>query len=233
MTGQLLDIERAETADDADAVPPLAIYAPTPLVASTSVLIADRNPVVRAGLVDFVRRNAGCRLAEPVADGESFIGECRTKRVDIGVIGWSLPDMTAADVLVALRNLGSRTRVIVYTADASPAVLRSAIKAGAWGFIEQSEDPMVLLDTLSAVARGRLSLPYVDLQQLAQDPLDLLTVRERELLGVLAKGLTNEQIATRIGISHNTVKYHLKNLYEKLDVKNRAMAVALFMSSTA
>jgi two-component system nitrate/nitrite response regulator NarP len=68
---------------------------------------------------------------------------------------------------------------------------------------------------------------------LSKDPLEALTVRERELLAALADGWSNLQIAARIGISRNTVKYHLKNLYDKLDVNNRAMAVALYMSKQA
>ena len=65
---------------------------------------------------------------------------------------------------------------------------------------------------------------------LTTDPFAELTARERELLTALANGWTNLQIASRIGISRNTVKYHLKNLYDKLGVSNRAMAVALYMS---
>ena len=74
-------------------------------------------------------------------------------------------------------------------------------------------------------------MPYIDLQTLTSDPLGELTARERELLVALANGWTNLQIASRIGISRNTVKYHLKNLYDKLGVSNRAMAVALYMSA--
>jgi len=77
-----------------------------------------------------------------------------------------------------------------------------------------------------------MSLPYIDMQALTSDPLKELTARERELLAALGNGWTNLQIASRIGISLNTVKYHLKNLYDKLGVNNRAMAVALYMSVT-
>jgi two-component system nitrate/nitrite response regulator NarP len=69
----------------------------------------------------------------------------------------------------------------------------------------------------------------LDIEALSNDPLQVLTTRERELLAALADGWSNLQIASRIGISRNTVKYHLKNLYDKLNVNNRAMAVALYM----
>ena len=76
-----------------------------------------------------------------------------------------------------------------------------------------------------------MSLPYIDIDLLNYDPLGVLTTRERELLAALANGWTNLQIAARTGITRNTVKYHLKNLYDKLGVSNRAMAVALYLSA--
>jgi len=194
------------------------------------IVIADKNPVMRAGLKDFVAGDGRFDILEVVSGGNAFISLCERGRPDIGIIGWSLQDMTGADVLAAVKRRQIRTRVIVYTGDTSDSVLRQSVKQGAWGFMLKSEDPALLLDTIATVARGRLSLPYVDIGTLASDPLDTLTKRERELLRALANGLTNEQIAARIGISHNTVKYHLKNLYDKLGVKNRAMAVALYMT---
>ncbi|MEK1928938.1 MAG: LuxR C-terminal-related transcriptional regulator, partial [Pararhizobium sp.] len=70
--------------------------------------------------------------------------------------------------------------------------------------------------------------PYTVLSKISSTPFQQLTSRESELLGMLANGWTNIQIAARTGISENTVKYHLKNLYDKLEVRNRAMAVALY-----
>ena len=201
------------------------------LAGKVRVAIADKNPMVRAGLVDYIARDGRFEVVGVVANGGAFIGVCEERPVDIGVIGWALPDMTGADVLNVLKRRKCGTRVIVYTGEPGQSVLRQAVKDGAWGFISKSDEPSVLIDTIATVARGRLCLPYVDLQALDKDPLETLTARERELLQALANGWTNLQIAARIGISGNTVKYHLKNLYDKLGVKNRAMAVALFMSN--
>lgn len=194
------------------------------------IAIADKNPVVRAGLIDFIRRDGRFEVVAAVASGEELLSLCSQESILIGIIGWSLPDMQGSGVLTALRQRTLPTRVIVYTGEGGGDVLRQAVRLGAWGFISKSDDPAVLLDTIATVARNRLCLPYVDLQSLNQDPLDVLTARERELLGALASGWSNLQIAARIGISRNTVKYHLKNLYDKLGVTNRAMAVALYMS---
>ena len=87
-------------------------------------------------------------------------------------------------------------------------------------------------DQLSIRPFGRICIPFIDVSKINETPLSRLTPRELELLAVLANGWTNLQIATRTGISENTVKYHLKNLYDKLGVRNRAMAVALFLTDT-
>jgi DNA-binding NarL/FixJ family response regulator len=196
------------------------------------VVIVDKNPVVRAGLKDFIARDGRFEVIEALPTGTSFLAFAETRQADITIIGWALPDMTGAEILTNLRRRNMETRVIVYTGEPGKDVLRQAVRLGAWGFISKSDEPAVLLDTVAAVARGRMSLPYVDLQSLTSDPLGELTARERELLVALANGWTNLQIASRIGISRNTVKYHLKNLYDKLGVSNRAMAVALYMSAT-
>ena len=80
-----------------------------------------------------------------------------------------------------------------------------------------------------AVARGRMAFPYVDVRLLELNPLAGLTDREREILEALAEGMTNQQLANAFGISLNTVKFHLKNLYGKLGVDNRAQAVAKYL----
>lgn len=196
------------------------------------VAIADKNPVVRAGLADLVTRDGRFMMVEAVAGANAFVSLCGEQKIDIGVIGWSLPDMTGGDALGILKRRQIATRVIIYTGEQGPQVLRQAIKSGAWGFISKADEPAILLDTIATVARGRLCLPYLDLGTLQDDPLEALTQRERELLAALADGWSNAQIAARIGISGNTVKYHLKNLYDKLGVKNRAMAVAYFVAST-
>jgi two-component system nitrate/nitrite response regulator NarP len=194
------------------------------------IAIADKNPVVRTGLVGIICRDGRFDVVAAVATGAAFLKLAEEQPIDIAVIGWAMSDMCGGDVLAALKARQSPIRVIVYTGESSPDVLRRTIKSGAWGFMSKSDEPEVLIETISSVSHGRVSFPFVDMEAATQDPLDVLTVRERELLAALADGWSNLQIAARIGISRNTVKYHLKNLYDKLNVNNRAMAVALFMT---
>ena len=195
-------------------------------------MIADKSPVVRSGLRDFISRDGRFEVLDAHASGSAFIAAVEEHPTDIGIIGWSLPDMNGGEILATLKRRHIPTRIVVYTGEPGKDVLRQAVRLGAWGFISKSDEPSVLVDSIAAVARGRMSLPYVDLQALTTDPFSELTSRERELLTALANGWTNLQIASRIGISRNTVKYHLKNLYDKLGVSNRAMAVALYMQTT-
>jgi DNA-binding NarL/FixJ family response regulator len=202
------------------------------MVAKIEVAIADQNPVVRAGLEALVIKDGRFGIAGVYASGATLLEAFSKKQLEIVIVGWSLPDMPCSDVLERIKREKWPTRIIVYTGERGTDVLRQAIKGGAWGFVSKMEEPSVLLEAVVSVARGRLSLPYVDIDLLNHDPLDGLTARERELLAALANGWTNLQIAARTGITRNTVKYHLKNLYDKLGVSNRAMAVALFMSAT-
>ncbi|MEQ1576024.1 MAG: response regulator transcription factor [Hyphomicrobium sp.] len=200
---------------------------------TATIAIADKNPVVRSGLSELLRQDGRFQVAPAVSSGAAFIELVSQIKVDVGLLGWSLPDMTGGEVLSQLKRRQAPVRVIIYTGERASDVLHQAIKGGARGFISKSDEPAVLMETLSSVARGRVCFPYVDIVNLGRDPLDVLTVRERELLAALANGWSNLQIAARTGISENTVKYHLKNLYDKLGVKNRAMAVAMFVSNSS
>jgi DNA-binding NarL/FixJ family response regulator len=197
------------------------------------VLVADKNPIMRSGLLDILSRDGRFEVLGSVSTGKDFIDAIARRPVDIGVIGWALTDMSGGDVLATIKRRQAATRIVIYTGELAGDVLKPAIRAGAWGFISKSDEPEALIETVAAVARGRLCFPFVDIETLNQDPLDMLTARERELLAALTNGWSNLQIAARIGISRNTVKYHLKNLYDKLGVNNRAMAVALYMSKSS
>lgn len=196
------------------------------------VLIAERNPLVVAALGDMVRRDSRFELVGSVQNGESFLDAVAsgTPAFDLAVLGWKLSDMDGGGVLAELQRRKLFARVVIFSNDHDIAILKQCVRLGVQGFCYQFDDPSILFDTLIAVAHGRICIPYVDVSKINETPLSKLTPRERELLAVLADGWTNLQIATRTGISENTVKYHLKNLYDKLDVRNRAMAVALFAS---
>lgn len=193
------------------------------------IVIAEKNPLLQSSLVKIFAGDDRFCLVAVTADGERFMEAIERLPFDVGIVGWEMPYMDGRGVLQALRGRSDAPRIIVYTGSPNPDVPRQAMTLGAAGFCSKREPPEQLLDTIQAVAAGRMVFPFIDVSSLASDPLAGLTPRERELLAALAGGLTNQQMATQLDISLNTVKFHLKNLYDKLGVGNRAQAVAFYL----
>ncbi|CAA7619854.1 response regulator transcription factor [Magnetospirillum sp. SS-4] len=193
------------------------------------IVIAEKNPLLQSSLVKLFDCDDRFKVATVVNDGERFLETADSVPFDVGIIGWEMPNIDGRGVLQSLRGRVDAPRLIVYTGSPNPDVPRQAMTLGAAGFCSKREPPEQLLDTIIAVASGRMVFPFIDVSSLASDPLAGLTPRERELLAALAGGLTNQQMASQLDISLNTVKFHLKNLYDKLGVGNRAQAVAFYL----
>ncbi len=193
------------------------------------IAIADKSPIVQSGLRALFENDDRFRVVAVAADGERFIEAVDRLSFDIAIIGWEMPFLSGSAVLRALRGRDDAPRLIVYTGSQELDVPRQAMALGAAGFCHKSDPPERLVETVLAVARGRMAFPYVDVRLLELNPLAGLTDREREILEALAEGMTNQQLANAFGISLNTVKFHLKNLYGKLGVDNRAQAVAKYL----
>ncbi len=193
------------------------------------VAICDKSPIVQSGLRALFDENERFRVVALAADGERFLSAVDRLSFDIGIVGWEMPYLDGAGLLRALRERGDAPRIVVYTGTPDPDVPRQAMALGAAGFCQKSDPPERLVEIVLAVATGRMAFPYVDVRLLALNPLAGLTEREREILAALSRGMTNRQLASDFEISLNTVKYHLKNLYGKLSVDNRAQAVARYL----
>lgn len=197
------------------------------------VAIADKSPIVQSGLRALLEADGRFNVVAVAADGERFMTAVDRLSFDVGVVGWEMPYISGASVLKLLRERERTPRIVVYTGAQDLDVPRQAMALGAAGFCHKSDPPERLVQTLVAVARGDMSFPYIDVRRLELNPLAGLTDRERELLAALAQGMTNRQLAAEFDISLNTVKFHLKNLYGKLGVDNRAQAVAKYMGRGA
>jgi len=195
------------------------------------VIIAEKNPLLQSGLIRLFAADDRFVLVSMAPDGERFLTAVENVRFDVGVVGWEMPYLGGRGVLEALLHRDINAKLIVYTGSSAPNVPAEAEMLGASGFCSKSEPGSSLLETIAAVADGRKVFPFASAANAVDDPLATLTPRERELLTALASGITNAQIAKRFEISLNTVKFHLKNLYEKLNVDNRSQAVAFFLSS--
>ncbi|MET0481390.1 MAG: response regulator transcription factor [Aestuariivirgaceae bacterium] len=195
------------------------------------VAVADGSPLMLTALSEFFDRNREFSLISTTGTAEAFLDTVQRVPVDVAVIDWQLPKLGGEQVIRTLKSLGSAVKVVVYGALEAPDVARRAMAAGAAGFCPRSNAPEELLEVVRGVARGQMLFPYFDIRDLHRDPVNELTDRERALLVALSRGLSNKALGTEFAISVNTVKFHLKNLFEKLSLANRAEAIAFYYSS--
>ena len=207
----------------------MAILNRTPI----SVVVADKSALVRAGLQGLLDEDERFELVGIAENGEQFLTLVDQQPFQVGIVGWVMPGIGGRGLLDSLRDRPNAPRVVIYTGDPSTDVPRQVMRLGGAGFCSKSEPPSQLLDTVARVATGQMIFPFVDVRGLHNCPLSTLTPRERELLAALSEGDSNAQLASRFEISIQTVKFHLKNVYEKLGIGNRAQAVALYISESS
>ena len=195
------------------------------------VALADKNPLIQAALKHLLSEDSRFELVHVTSSCEDFLSQVDCDPVDVGVIGWVIGPCDGRYILDHLNSLSHAPRIIVYTGDISSIVPSQAMRHGGAGFVSKSEQPEVLLDTIEAVAAGRMVFPYIDVRTIYDNPLTTLTRRELEVLSDLASGRTNKQIARDRDVSLNTVKFHVRNLFQKLGVNSRGQAIAMYLRS--
>ncbi len=193
--------------------------------------LADGNPLVLQAMSELFDRDPRFSLVVTVATAEGLLGAVMRVPVRVAVIDWNLPALGGQKLIEVLRDQPGAPRIVVYGDERGGEVARAAMLAGAAGFVGRGGAVERLPETCMAVAAGQMVFPFLDVRELQADPMSQLTRRERALLEALAQGLTNKDLARDFGISANTVKFHLSNLFEKLGVKSRARAIAFYYAS--
>ncbi|MEM7270655.1 MAG: response regulator transcription factor [Pseudomonadota bacterium] len=209
----------------------MATLSPSYRAPPITVAVIDKNPLVVRGLDQLLKEDGRFELVMSAADGDVFLAEYAERGmvapIDIAVSGWVMPKGDGRSLLRRISEMANPPKVVIYTGELSDMTLRAAVREGAAGLVHKSEPPERLLQAIATAAAGGRDFPAAIRRQ---PPIEALTKREKELLTSLAGGSTNSQLAEDLGVSVNTVKFHLRNLYEKLDVKNRAQAVAMYLS---
>lgn len=195
-------------------------------------MLADANPLVLSAMSEILDRDPRFSLVATSATAEGFLGNAIRVPVSVGIVDWNLPALGGAKLLEVLREQVSAPRIVVYGEEASDTA-RKAMGAGAAGFVSRSHSVETLLNACISVAKGQMVFPFLDVRALKSDPMEQLSAREKTLLEALSRGLTNRELARELGITINTVKFHLSNLFEKLAVRNRAQAIAFYYSRRA
>ena len=204
---------------------------PNEITAPIDIMLADGNPLVLSALSEIIERDPRFSLVATAATAEGFLGTVMRVPVQVGVVDWNLPALGGAKLIEILRDQENAPRIVVYADDSAGELPRLAMSAGAAAYAPRSSDAETLLETCIEVAAGKMVFPFLDVRDLQSDPIQQLSRKERAMLEALSKGLTNRELSTELGITVNTVKFHLSNLYDKLSVKNRAQAIAFFYSS--
>jgi two-component system nitrate/nitrite response regulator NarP len=194
------------------------------------IMLADSNPLVLSAMSEAFERHPRFSLVATSATAEGFLGTAMRVPVQIGVIDWDLPALGGAKLIEVLRAQARPPRLIVYARDDGNTP-RLAMAAGAAAFTPRSAPIETLIQTCIDVAEGKMVFPFLDIRQLRDDPINSLSRKERQLLEALAEGLTNRELAAKMEVSTNTIKFHLSNIFDKLSVKNRGQAIAYFYAS--
>jgi two-component system nitrate/nitrite response regulator NarL len=201
------------------------------------VLLADDHPVYRDGLARALRQRAELEIVAEAVNGSEALDAVRRLDPDVVVLDLQLPELDGMAVLDAIQREHRRTRGVVLSAyDDSGRVYRS-IASGARAYLTKTAPASAIGDAVLAVARGESVFPPEIQAGLAseirmrRDLADrpLLSARELDVLRLAADGLSAAEIGTQLHLSTATVKSHLQHVYEKLEVSDRAAAVAQAM----
>jgi DNA-binding NarL/FixJ family response regulator len=199
------------------------------------VLVADDHPVVREGLRSFLSARPGISVVGEAGDTQSAVTAAQTQQPDVVLVDLMMPG-DGIEAIRALRGLPSPPRVLVLTSFAGDDKVLPALRAGAAGYLLKDVHPADLEAAIRTVHRGgALLAPAVASRVLDEatsphradqtdDRLAELTRREREVLGQLARGLTNRQLADELYVSEKTIKTHVSSILTKLRVADRTQA---------
>jgi DNA-binding NarL/FixJ family response regulator len=197
------------------------------------VFLADDHALVLEGLRSLIESEEDITVVGTASDGDQVLEAVRALRPDVVVLDLQMPTMGGIACLQQIRAEGLPAKVLVLSAFYDGDTIQSALEAEADGFALKTEAPQQTVACIRQVYQGQLVFPQAARRWLRQQrqrpgPAADLSEREAEVLGLVAQGMTNTQIAQRLTVSDNTVKFHLQNIYQKLGVSNRTEAAGIY-----
>ena len=194
--------------------------------ASIRVVIADDHPLIRAGLQSSLTSETDLLVIGEAANGEETQRLCEDHQPDVLLLDLRMPGPSALETLDYLRQHSPHTRVLMLTAFDDEAHVRGLVEAGVAGYMLKEEAPATVSEAIRAVMQGCTWFSQSVAQRLAMPTESpTLTPREQEVLRLLAHGGTNQKIAEELCVAEITVRFHLRNIYSKIDADTRAQAV--------
>jgi two-component system, NarL family, nitrate/nitrite response regulator NarL len=207
---------------------------------SISVALADDHPAILLGVAELLRSHSDIEVVAACINGRTVMQAIRQMAPTVAVLDFFMPGLNGLEVLAIMSAERSATRAVFLTATATNKQLLNAVSGGAKGIVLKEMALDELVQCIRVVAAGREWLPQslIDAalereatrQSVSKHLVKSLTCRERQVVLLVAEGLSNKEMCRRLGLSEGTVKIHLHNVYEKVGVNNRtalaAMAVA-------
>lgn len=207
------------------------------------IVVVDDHPLFRQGVIDTISLEPDLVVAGEATNGEDALDVIRNLKPDVAIVDVNLPGMNGQQVAQVLVNEKSSTRIMLLTAYDDTEQKLHAIKVGAAGYCVKDVQPEVLAQNVREIFNGKyvIGSEVLDAEQLENwlkpdsddeasyysefgETYEPLSKREMEVLGQLTKGMSNKEIATSLGISHQTVKNHVTSILRKLDVDDRTQA---------
>jgi len=201
------------------------------------ILVADDQPLVRAGIRRVIEADETLGVIGEAGDGHEAVALTKALRPDVVLMDIRMPILDGIEATARLAESGSEARIVVLTTFGLDEYVLGALRAGASGFILKEAPPEEILAAIHIVASGDAliapSMTKAVIEELGRRPrraelaarLNDLTPREREVLGLLAEGLSNAEIAERLVLGEGTVKTHVAHVLAKLGVRDRVQAV--------
>jgi DNA-binding NarL/FixJ family response regulator len=192
------------------------------------VFCVDDHPLLREGLAAIINSQPDMLLVAQASTGREAIQQFQVHRPDVTLMDLRLPDVSGIDAMIAIRGANPDARIIMLTTFEGDVEIQRALAAGARAFMLKSMPPQDLVQVIRQVHQGKKRIPPEVAAHLAEHLSDeALTGREIDVLGRVAGGNRNRDIAEQLLISEETVKVHMKHIMDKLGASDRTQAVAI------
>ncbi|WGE31282.1 MULTISPECIES: response regulator [Actinobacillus] len=198
------------------------------------ILLIDDHPLMRQGMRQILELEDNFVVIGEASNGTDGMNIALDTNPDLIILDLNMKGISGLDTLRALRKHGIDSRIIVLTVSDEQSDIFALMDAGVDGYLLKDSDTAELVENIRKAARGETVLSESVKQHLLErrpenDPLSVLTDRERDVLQWIATGMSNKQIASQLFISEETVKVHIRNLLRKLNVHSRVAATVLYL----
>lgn len=201
------------------------------------ILLVDDHPIVREGIRHLIVRHPEFRVVTEVGDGLDVIPMVKQHKPDVVILDLALPGLGGIEITRRIQELALGIRVIILSRHSNVNYVATAIDAGAIGYVDKHSAPKEIIEAIHAALAGERYLsPSISVEDLRafraiiqkemRAPDKILTPRERQVMHLVAEGLSSHQIAQKLGVSSRTVEVHRANLLRKLKVRSTAELVS-------